>query len=63
MPKTTQVATEPKVLTVASPERWEAWLSKNPIAYRLQTAKTPETRARRMHAIIEMLKRGEKFYE
>ena len=32
-----------------------------PVAYRLQTAKTPETRARRMRAIIEMFERGEKF--
>jgi uncharacterized protein YdeI (YjbR/CyaY-like superfamily) len=32
------------------------------IAYRLQTAKKPETRERRMLAIIEMLARGEKFH-
>jgi uncharacterized protein YdeI (YjbR/CyaY-like superfamily) len=32
------------------------------IAYRLQTAKKPETRARRMLAIIAMLARGEKFH-
>lgn len=32
------------------------------IAYRLQTAKKPETRARRMQAIIEKLNRGEKFH-
>lgn len=32
------------------------------IAYRLQTAKKPETRAKRIHAIIEMLNRGEKFH-
>ena len=32
------------------------------IAYRLQTAKKPETRARRMLAIIEKLSRGEKFH-
>jgi len=31
------------------------------IAYRLQTAKTPGTRDRRMQAIIEKLSRGEKF--
>ncbi len=31
------------------------------VAYRLQTAKTPETRARRMQAMIEMFERGEKF--
>ena len=31
------------------------------IAYRLQTAKTAETRDRRMQAIIEKLSRGEKF--
>ncbi len=30
------------------------------IAWRLQTAKKPETRAKRMKAILEMLKRGEK---
>jgi uncharacterized protein YdeI (YjbR/CyaY-like superfamily) len=34
-----------------------------PVAYRLQTAKTPETRARRMQAIIEMFARGEKFFD
>jgi uncharacterized protein YdeI (YjbR/CyaY-like superfamily) len=32
------------------------------IAYRLQTAKTPETRQKRTQAIIEMLARGEKFH-
>jgi uncharacterized protein YdeI (YjbR/CyaY-like superfamily) len=32
------------------------------ITYRLQTAKKPETRARRMAAIIEMLERGEAFH-
>ena len=32
------------------------------IAYRLQTAKKPETRERRMQAIIERLARGEKFH-
>jgi uncharacterized protein YdeI (YjbR/CyaY-like superfamily) len=32
------------------------------IAYRLQTAKKPETRERRMEAIIEKLARGEKFH-
>lgn len=32
------------------------------IAYRLQTAKKPETRETRMRAIIEMLARGEKFH-
>jgi len=32
------------------------------IAYRLQTAKRPETKIRRMKLIIEMLARGEKFH-
>ena len=32
------------------------------IAYRLQTAKRPETRTRRIKLIIEMLARGEKFH-
>jgi uncharacterized protein YdeI (YjbR/CyaY-like superfamily) len=32
------------------------------IAYRLQTAKKPETREKRMRAIIEKLARGEKFH-
>ena len=32
------------------------------IAWRLQTAKKPETRTRRMKAILEMLSRGEKFH-
>jgi uncharacterized protein YdeI (YjbR/CyaY-like superfamily) len=32
------------------------------IVYRLHTAKKPETRARQMEAILEMLKRGEKFH-
>jgi uncharacterized protein YdeI (YjbR/CyaY-like superfamily) len=32
------------------------------IAYRLQTAKKPETREKRMRAIMEMLARGEKFH-
>ena len=34
-----------------------------PISYRLQTAKTPETRAKRIAAIIEMFERGEKFHD
>jgi uncharacterized protein YdeI (YjbR/CyaY-like superfamily) len=33
------------------------------IAWRLQTAKKPETRAKRMQAILAMLKRGEKFHD
>lgn len=33
------------------------------IAWRLQTAKRPETRAKRMQAILAMLKRGEKLHE
>jgi uncharacterized protein YdeI (YjbR/CyaY-like superfamily) len=32
------------------------------IAWRLQTAKKPETRARRMTAILEMLAKGKKFH-
>jgi uncharacterized protein YdeI (YjbR/CyaY-like superfamily) len=32
------------------------------IVYRLQTAKKPETRARRMQNILAMLARGEKFH-
>lgn len=32
------------------------------IAYRLQTAKKPETRSKRMQAILAMLARGEKFH-
>jgi uncharacterized protein YdeI (YjbR/CyaY-like superfamily) len=32
------------------------------IAYRLQTAKRPETRSKRIKLIIEMLARGEKFH-
>jgi uncharacterized protein YdeI (YjbR/CyaY-like superfamily) len=32
------------------------------IAYRLQTAKTPETREKRMKKILEMMKNGEKFH-
>jgi len=33
-----------------------------PIAYRLRSAKRPETRQRRMREILDMLARGEKFY-
>jgi len=33
------------------------------IAWRLQTAKKPETRAMRMKAILELLNRGEKFHD
>jgi uncharacterized protein YdeI (YjbR/CyaY-like superfamily) len=33
-----------------------------PIYYRLQTAKRPETRARRMQLILEQLLRGERFH-
>jgi uncharacterized protein YdeI (YjbR/CyaY-like superfamily) len=33
-----------------------------PIAYRLQTARKPETRAKRMQAMIERLACGEKFH-
>jgi uncharacterized protein YdeI (YjbR/CyaY-like superfamily) len=32
------------------------------IVWRLQTAKKPETREKRMSAIIAMLERGEKFH-
>lgn len=32
------------------------------IAYRLQTAKTPETREKRMKTILEMMSKGEKFH-
>jgi uncharacterized protein YdeI (YjbR/CyaY-like superfamily) len=32
------------------------------IAFRLQTAKKPETREKRMRAILEMLSKGEKFH-
>lgn len=32
------------------------------IVWRLQTAKKPETRIKRMNAILEMLKKGEKFH-
>lgn len=34
----------------------------NAIAFRLQTAVRPETRARRLEMILEMLKKGEKFH-
>lgn len=34
-----------------------------PVVHRLQTARTPETRAKRIRAMIEMFERGEKFYE
>ncbi len=34
-----------------------------PISHRLDTAAKPETRARRIAAIIEMFERGEKFYD
>ena len=33
------------------------------IGWRLQTAKKPETREKRMNAILEMLKKGEKFHD
>lgn len=36
--------------------------NKYAIAWRLQTAKKPETRAKRMMAIIEMLSKGKKFH-
>jgi uncharacterized protein YdeI (YjbR/CyaY-like superfamily) len=32
------------------------------IVWRLQTAKKPETRNKRMKAILEMLRKGEKFH-
>ena len=32
------------------------------ISYRLQTAKKPETKARRMKMILEMLRKGEAFH-
>ena len=32
------------------------------IAYRLQTAKKPETRMKRMNVILEMMKKGKKFH-
>lgn len=34
-----------------------------PVVYRLQTAKKPETRARRIAAMIEQFERGEKFHD
>ena len=34
-----------------------------PIVHRLQTAAKPETRAKRLAAMIEMFERGERFYE
>jgi uncharacterized protein YdeI (YjbR/CyaY-like superfamily) len=34
-----------------------------PITFRLQTAKKPETRARRLEAILGQLGRGERFYD
>ena len=34
-----------------------------PVVHRLQTARTPGTRARRMQAMIEMFERGERFYD
>lgn len=36
--------------------------NKYSIAWRLQTAKKPETREKRMKAMLEMLERGEKFH-
>ena len=36
--------------------------NKYAITWRLQTAKTPETREKRMNMILEMLDRGEKFH-
>ena len=33
------------------------------VAYRLQNAKTPETRTKRIKAMIEMFERGEKFHD
>lgn len=48
-------------------EAWKFFESLNKanryaIAYRLQTAKKPETRQKRMNAILEMLGRGESFH-
>jgi uncharacterized protein YdeI (YjbR/CyaY-like superfamily) len=34
-----------------------------PVSFRLQNAKTPETRAKRINAMIEMFERGEKFHD
>jgi uncharacterized protein YdeI (YjbR/CyaY-like superfamily) len=34
-----------------------------PVVYRLETAKTPETRAKRIAAMIEMFEQGKKFYD
>ncbi|HEU0226243.1 MAG TPA: YdeI/OmpD-associated family protein [Arachidicoccus soli] len=36
--------------------------NKYAIAWRLQTAKKPETRAKRMNVILEMLAKEEKFH-
>ncbi len=33
------------------------------ISYRLQTAKKPETREKRMKVILEMMRKGEKFHK
>jgi hypothetical protein len=50
-----------KVINFTNPQEWRVWLL-YAIAYRLQTAKKPETRERRIQAIIERLSRGEKFH-
>lgn len=34
-----------------------------PVVYRLETAKKPETRAKRIQTFIEMFERGEKFFD
>ncbi len=51
----------------ARPEAREGYLKLNranvfAIVYRLETAKRPETRAKRMETILDMLARGEKFH-
>jgi len=49
----------------AAAKRFYATLNKTnlyAIAYRLQTAKRPETKLKRMQSIIDMLARGEKFH-
>jgi uncharacterized protein YdeI (YjbR/CyaY-like superfamily) len=51
----------------ASPQAAEFWTALNKanryaILYRLEDAKKPETRARRLEKFVSMLERGEKLY-
>lgn len=51
------------ILSFSSPKEWIDWLKDRfAIAWRLQTAKKPETREKRMEQLLEMMKNHQKLH-